>query len=914
MVVINPLTPIASKTIQIPTIGKRSYAVEKVFDVLITPDIIGSFSVTKHIPYNNDIVDLNILQDIYIDNRAEVRQNIECDLDTVGVNIVTREICPKYEYVLNKHISAGEFQYQELVDPSDKKSFLKLFRSEKYNKTYYTLYPAGEEIIVKTGDDLSFTGSLSFNIRPSLYPHLELKDVYLSEHASNDIGEIADCSVVDNTDKNNNSYVKFDNIRVNKKDFNLISGSEIYKNKSLTGMIEDSSKTVDYMAASFRTHFNTEKTSFTVTVPYDTSQLNEENFVQTSMLFDGLLFKNIQKTNITVNDGKSVFDFKPSVNKNFFRSVPAGIHKIGVREYFFTEEVGGASDDTYAISYETKYVNMVDFNQRGSFEHIYKNLIRPLIIKYQHIHKSYGKITANSTEVILPQISQVYRFKKEYILKSIKPYFSLLSDTYTKNIAVYFGFLINGKITEQGIIHTEITTYSELVNGFELPLPIYIPANKDFFIGFSVVDEDETIQLKYIENGGYDVNNYMISFPAGIQTLLMDGNTQFTNRMLKIDLVVHTFYVSPTAEIYSDDNFLFPEDQTQGNDSHFVTIYSLPLTHAINRFMFFSNDIIPTKASLDYGYGRPFTVRYDSEENEINPKTDWAFFSIVPNSEYALSETTTNYKFSYTLDTHDRYQSPILKPLEHNYLLKKYEQTEHNMRVMPIPKPDTFNTAFRYTTSGFTGSSFKIKLYNLKGFYKYTFADDMNKLSKFLYGSGTNESTYFLIRLMFEYYQQKKEKALINSTLPIHAVMIHKATGKKYECFTSTFAYKTDSLIDNPIGVTSQDEDTTDVGWKKRTIEFIPLSRDELKSALYQIDNIEDWEIEIEMALEATDNNFTLIRNIQASVDTLHVDVSMDRFINFPIFKQPPLLSTSNPVVFTPPDVTWIDFESSTEP
>jgi len=504
---------------------------------------------------------------------------------------------------------------------------------------------------------------------------------------------------------------------------------------------------------------------------------------------------------------------------------------------------------------------------------------------------------------VLPSIAQVYKFSRDYIIKSIKPYFSITGTTYTGKIGIYFGFLINNKITENGIIHTEIVDYEDIINGYELPLPIHVPRDSNFFIGFICGESEQTLSLKYIENGGYTADNYLISFPADVETSMIYGSTIYKNRMIKMDIEAFIYSTAYPITIASDDNFFNVKDKTGYKHKKQAVVNSIPYNIDINRFMFLNNDIIPENSNIDYQFGRPYAINV----NEIggNPTTGWIYFSILPNDEYVLSSNTSNYRFSYIISSNDKYQSPIFKPYEHNYILKKYEQTNRLIRSIPEPLNSGFYNVFADSERTFTGSLMKIILYNLSGVYPATVAESMNALAKSYYDDSSTEEAYPLIRIVFDFYQQTDETTMMNSMIPLQLSVINKNTGQRYKCVVSSFPFRKSNIVNNPAGTTSTIEKLND-GWFRKTIEFIPLIKNEKDNTFYNIESIEEWNIEITIAIENSDNNFILLRNIGASVDILHVNISMPRFINDPVFNQPPIDFNFNPVRFTAPEIVKI--------
>lgn len=821
-------------------------------DVAITPEIVGAFEVVKHYPLNQSLIDLNIFNDIFIYNNGKIK--IEADYNDVGVNINNREICPKYEYVLNKNITLDEIE-NTIEDCADANTLEEYEEYEKYGKQYLTLKPIGSEKIINLGKPNSFCGTKYFELDEE---YVELKDLYLNKQGTGQIGEVCDCLVINKDDKSNNNVEKFDNINVNVKDFNLRSGSSYNNKKTLTGYISDANGEIDLFAYSFKPHFNENIDSF-----YIYCDEISENCDKVSQLFDGILFKNWDVTNLPSDYH---YDFNPSLNKSFFKFVPSGTHRVGLREYHVVSDTL-----LIAVTYETKFVNNTDFSLRGKNDHIYKNMIRPLLIKKQTIDTS-GNINTSVTETILPQISQSYKFKRDYILKNIKPYFSTTNNSYTGTIAVYFGFLINGKLNENGIVHTEICTYDDLVNGFDLPLPIHIPANKDFFIGFSslTTNDYESISIKYIENGKYDTVGNLVSFPVDVQTVLFEEDDDYESRMLKIDLSVNVYSKDSISQDYSDPNFYTAGDDSSLSYNPNVSITTKPISYQTNRILFLNNDIIPSKSNLDYYVGSSYNTR----DSENNPLTSWTYQSIKTNDEIVFKNIEMNYKIKMDVQTFDKYQSPIIKPLEQNYILKKYDDFITNERVVINEPNNSISTnIIGYSTVQFTGSSAKIQLRNLEGIYKASSYDEFMKQAEFYNSEGNIGETGFVIRLNFDYFQQYYSVDTIISKIPIDIIATNKFTGKRYRVYTSSYSFKLGNNINNVLGITHKEYKKAD-GWMNKNIEIVPFLVNEINNTFIKIKNIEDWDFDIEIMMENENGNSTLIRNIKTSIDTIIVNYS----------------------------------------
>ncbi len=883
-IVIKPITFIAEWYVNIAELQ----------DVFLCPDILGSFSITKHIPMNQDIVDLNRFNDIFINNNDV--NHIECDFNHTSINNNTREIAPIYEYVLNKNITLDEVE--TTVPDCSEENTLEVYEVyEKYGKVFLTLKPIAEETIIRTGKSTSYCGYKNLQETEN---YVDFKDISLNVHGTNNIGELCDCFILNRKDKSNNSVESFDNVNISIKDFNIRSGSDYRRNKTLTGEIKDSVGELDFISYTYKPHFNENMEYFYIKCDNYASTI-DSTYQRVSQLFDGILFKNYDAGALPADDK---FDFNPSLNKNFFRFVPAGVHRVGLREYYIDGE-----NNTVAISYETKFVNNADFNQHGNNEHIYKNMCRPLLIKKQVISNSGGDITSTTTS-LLPVISQSYKFKRDYILKSIKPHLKITGTNYAGKIAVTFGFLINGKLNQNGIIHSEILQYRELVDGYELPYPIHIPSNTEFFIGFSSIadSEDDYCAIKYIENGQYDTLGNLISFPVDVQTSMFDDGVRYENRMLKIDLTVNVYKIETIVSEYNDPNFLEAGIDHSAEYGSTVSISTRPITMPINRMIFFNNDIIPINSNVEYFIGNPFIAT--TEFGFETPTTQYEWYAIKANDEYISKNTINNYRIKMNVQTFNKYQSPILKPLEHNYLLKKYDDyITYKKVVLGDPFNWVANNVINYKPVSFKGSTFKIRLSNLEGTYKSSTYDDFMKQATFFNSKGNVEETGFVIRINFDYFQQNKNTTAIISNIPIDIVATNKLTGNKFRCYTSNYSFKQDNNISNVLGITHQEEVLKD-GWINKTIELVPFLVNELTNKFIKIRKIEEWDFDIEFMLENENNNSTLIRNIKASVDSILVDMDVPSSeLIYPILL-PPInvaqITNQNIYVFTPPQITGI--------
>lgn len=855
--------------------------IDEVNDISFTPDIVGSFSVTKHIPMNQDVLDLNRLNDIFINNNKV--NHIESNFNLVSINNNTREIAPIYEYILNKNITQNEIE--TTVPDCDEENTLQVYEVyEKYGKVFLTLKPIAEEIIIKTGKSNSYCNYKNLELSED---YVEFKDLYLNIHSTNEIGETCDCMIVNRFDKSNNSIESFDNVNISIKDFNLKSGSS-YKNvKTLTGEIKDSKGELNFTSYTYKPHFNENMSDFYITC--DSISDSTDGCLNVAQLFDGILFKNIDPTGLPT-DG--IYHFNPSLNKNFFKFVPAGIHRVGLREYYVDRD-----NNTIAVSYETKLSNNVDFCQQGNNDHIYKNMCRPLLIKKQIISNGIGGVSS-STTTILPVIAQSYKFKRDYILSSIKPHFKINGDTYSGDIAVYFGFLINGKLKENGIVHTEILQYRELVNGYSLPFPIYIPSNTEFFIGFSCKssNRDEYCAIKYIENGQYDTTGNLVSFPVDVQTSMFDNGVRYENRMIKVDISVNSYKVETISTRYDDPNFYEAGIDYVPEYGSTVSVQTRPISMPINRLIFFNNDIIPINSNIEYFIGTPFIAT--TEFGFISPTTQYEWFALKTNDEFISKSSINNYRIKMDIQTFDKYQSPIIKPLEQNYLLKKYDDyITYKRVVLGDPFNWLSNNVISYKPVSFKGSTFKLRLTNLEGTYKSSTYDDYMKQAVFFNSKGNVDDVGFVIRLNFDYFQQSKDSESIIARIPIDIIAINKLTGKKYRCYTSNYSFKQDNNISNVLGVTFQEDPVQD-GWTNKTVEIVPFLVNELTNKFIKIRKIEEWDFDIEFMMENENNNSTLIRNIKASVDSLLVDMNVASS------------ELINPIMMPPIDVSQITKQS----
>ena len=184
----------------------------------------------------------------------------------------------------------------------------------------------------------------------------------------------------------------------------------------------------------------------------------------------------------------------------------------------------------------------------------------------ENIYDVFDKyIKPENWVAVLPTVYQTYEFKKNHILDKIT--FSLSAEgipstKYSGTIAVVFGFIIDDEVTKAGMVQTKLihidlnqTSGGDLMSmGYDwdknnitiqLDVPIYIPKDKEFFIGFiktPPIAGQNDCQFRYLQNGQYDSeSDVQYAYPAHINGHMTLKGVSYVDRFLKIDLGINQY-------------------------------------------------------------------------------------------------------------------------------------------------------------------------------------------------------------------------------------------------------------------------------------------------------------------------------------------------------------------------------------
>ena len=490
---------------------------------------MGQHKVSVNAVVTNSIVRKQSTQNIdYIDvtnptDNENFHQFINrVDFNDVSINLNNGEITPKLDY---KNI--------EFNNPSDLDNFE--YSSNSSGAPSITLKSQGEEAILNIGDSLLYSSSI--DIRDYDNNNILKSNTNLRGFTTNKVGDKFDAFVVDKVRSNFTDLESLSCLKLDIKDFNLESVDSIDFHRNPHGKIKD-----------YDSEFNPAKYMF---APY-CEEFGVFNGVYG--VFGNYKFRNI--TEVFIDYLKTVREAGKQLND----SLRAGIHDIGYIDPTIE------NNDTYI---GTKVKCLDDFILDSDKSYIYNNINRPLIFKKVNTTEDENNPdikTYTFGEFIKPVIAQSYRFDKDYILSKIVPSFifpSELEDKYYneneyKNIKliVHAGFLIDGKINENGIISTKVfENYSEILNtmsnGIDFNYPIFIPAGKDFFIGFSLITDKENadFRIKCIDNGKYDKSGNLITFPSNVITKMFMSGEEFPNKLIKMEMFVNTYDTSKNYEV-----------------------------------------------------------------------------------------------------------------------------------------------------------------------------------------------------------------------------------------------------------------------------------------------------------------------------------------------------------------------------
>lgn len=856
---------------------------------ILVPEVCGHNKMEKHFSNNIDVLDLNKPNDVYADN---LEQNIiDFDYENASINISSRELTPKCNV---SNIKCN------LNSDDDTNTKIRKYTNKNIDETQYnmfTLPTTGEEKIINCGNEYVYTSKESVLDRETQYDAVEV-----SPRASNNIGSLVDCFIVNTDDNNNYEPESFDNINISKKDFNIVSESSTKSVKNLVGKIKDATSEFNFPSYTFTPHIDeTQSVKLTRKSRYitDKSSSSESGLAIT---FDDILIKKFTNEE---DLNKDVNDYDIFSSNQFPAFIPAGIHKVGIVRY--------VGNDEYKIY--TKFPSNIDFLMNGDSEHLYKNINRPIVYK-------------KNDSTIYPMISQSYRFNRDYILSSIKPHF--IFPTFpdgVKNlmIIVTYGFLINGKIKESGIISTRILTYSEFVGNegkIDALYPIWIPKNTDFFIGFTVATNGNSdfteenlkdVVIKCIENGEYDKNGNLVSFPSDVKTRMFIKDIPYNNKMIKMDLFVNTYKTNNSTTPYEPVSFknIFVTDISR-HTTHDVINYKIKangepyalnekkikfkvdttkysaMEYGLDRVIFLNSDIIPDGSNTEY-----FIIDMSEMEN--------VYGTLNANKEFISKEHLDNYRYELRMSTNDKYVSPIIRYDLHNYLTKNYIcNNGENMQFWGVSldagtklcKPSNlpsflnpelnWNGGFNFQLpsiffdeSYIGGTSFvDIRLKNLKGTYTANTSSEMfgaNELIK-----GNIKGNEFLIRLNFDYWLSDFTDMNVSSNTAIYANLtaINKITGIQYKnCRINNYFYNQNGVLGNNIDGSSIIDEKLNDDWRNKTYEFVPLVpfKEDNVYKYIPIVNVEDWEFVLRLWLPDHDGTYNplAIRNVKVSVDTM---------------------------------------------
>lgn len=858
---------------------------------IFCPDEIGTSFIQKHFIANEDVLDLNKPNDKYIDNVNQ--KNIDFEYNNSSINVANREITPKLRITnvgcdvikMNTVSNNNETLNNEL----DNGVSSVVYNEE--NNPVYTLKPNEEpEKIIDCGNDLVFTTTESVYDNDYFYDDVQLIFKRKQFNHTNKINDLFCDAFIVNTDNDNNYELEsFDNVTISTKDFNIASESSTQSVKSLTGKIRDVDSEFDFTSYTFTPHYYTvsdiEKKDSTgadssLRVRYITSNNNTSVNNSLFITFDDICIRDLSGKSKDSSNGwwQYSIDYNSSNNydnRNFFKYVSAGVHNIGITYY----------DENNSYDVLTKFTNNIDFLMSGEDGFIYKNMNRPIV---------YRK-NGNTVE---PMVSQSFRFKRDYILNKIHPHFIFPSNVKTyKNdlkLIVTIGFLINGKINENGFIDTQIISYDELESnngdiGFDYP--IWIPKNTDFFVGFTFTANKNNIgennkfnvAIKCIENGGYDKSGNMTSFPSDVTVKFFTKEVSYKSKMAKIDLYVNTYGVTEGTTKYKKIDFRNIENDSSAVEFNKSSLLEISPDNPVelDRMILFNDDIQPEGCSIEY------FICDNINENDNVRISD----IISPNKEYISKERKpkNSYCYKIKMTTYDKFVSPIIKTNRYNFLTKCYNintiiLNSNKKSTTPYtqsPKEcgnDNNNVAFiKYPTDlPYKSNYVTIRLKNLIGTYNACTIDNG------IYGNsdlrnGVVSGNMFLIRITFDYWlnEYHNSNMVDDNMIPFIVDAHHRTTGLHYpNCYTKSYYFRHDNNIGGSAdGVTIMDKKNEN-GWRTKTIEFIPLVRYKKKNEEHYVNivRLEDWEFDIKLYLSVDDEgNAVTIRNVKTSVDTLQI-------------------------------------------
>ena len=530
----------------------------------------------------------------------------------------------------------------EILPTLNKNSYEFLFAENEniiYKNGSYTLKPIGIVNLIDTKNE--YTNSLSFD---STYP---LSSQMYSKNTKK-IGKGAYLDI--NSGKNLSWNYNIEDLNIN-TDFKTNERKIDYINTSLSQKIDD----------------NFYKNIFKLN-PYNTIQYKSIPGIENDDLTNGINY-------IVLNNVKSIIN-KSIINKNpisMHSNLTNGIYSHG---WIYTNisrdeqyningfyKDGSIHVEGKALLY--KHTSLIDaigtFNDNNTdYSYIFNQQHDPVF--YEQMEVDINEIIGLTTgelfeqylkperwEFIVPTIYQTYEFKKSYTLSKIS--FNLttpgnFNEKYKGKISVMFGFLINGKINKNSIIHTSIvdvdandpnsSLFKTGIIDIELDVPITIPKNKTFFIGFikesTLIENGEECTFKYIENGEYDIEtDILVSYPSNFNSNLNINGINFNNKLLKIDFIVNKYDTNNDVEISSTIDLYAGQPEL----SNFM------------KFLAVTNEYAPENTSIIYFYSL-----------SDDPSGLWYQFKIFEEVPFVISNS--NIAFKVIIKTENEFVSPTI--------------------------------------------------------------------------------------------------------------------------------------------------------------------------------------------------------------------------------------------------------------
>lgn len=345
--------------------------------------------------------------------------------------------------------------------------------------------------------------------------------------------------------------------------------------------------------------------------------------------------------------------------------MPAGRHALGFVSRF--DSLGDDGNDVPHCGTFT-VLKLGDKMRRTdrTFDHIFSSTIDPHIYTFSEEELTDGDYLIDSTNsqsnkqnMLVPKVAQSWKFAGDCVLKSVKLYFAndpWVSNTFEEDvyaggnafekIAVYFGYLINGKLDPDGFVHTEFIERSELGADYsvlkQLALPLFVKGGKEFFVGVlhinhSGSNETPALQVKVIKNGAYAVGDKsLLPFPSESNSMIVDKES-FSDRSLKIDL---NAFIYPTIDSSIANRSVVAANIVSGRSASYYK------PSRISRFFFVDDPIVPEETGIDYFWS-------DGDVDIVNPFT--------PGKETTLPDVAADFSVKAVLRTTDPSVSPIFK-------------------------------------------------------------------------------------------------------------------------------------------------------------------------------------------------------------------------------------------------------------